>query len=364
MASRTTEPMAAVAGLVATGLLDVTDDVSVLESSGRWFVVVDFEGRTTCARFATWQPGAAADWAGRWRGPDPATYRSNVTEWTYQQAVSEIRSSIARGDVYQANLCRLLRADLTPGESDIVGLSLLLQVGNPAPHGSVIRLPGHGRAVACASPELFLERRGSTIASGPIKGTTEVGRDFADKDVAENIMIVDLVRNDLGRVCVPGSVKADELLVREEHPRVSHLVSRVSGQLTTGVGWPQILDATFPPGSVTGAPKLAALDVISQHEPEPRGPYCGAIGWVDADTQEAVLAVGIRTFSVDNNVLTFGTGAGITWGSDPASEWEETELKSRHLLTVAAGNYDPNDASIHLPTAHPSTTHPGQRPGQ
>jgi len=122
----------------------------------------------------------------------------------------------------------------------------------------------------------------------------------------------------------------------EDHPGLAHLVSTVRGTLRADVGWPELLDATFPPGSVTGAPKLAAIDMIRRLEPVDRGPYCGAIGWVDADTQTADLNVAIRTFWFDDGQLHLGTGGGITWGSDPAGEWEETELKARHLLSVAS----------------------------
>jgi para-aminobenzoate synthetase component 1 len=130
----------------------------------------------------------------------------------------------------------------------------------------------------------------------------------------------------------------------EEHPGLVHLVSTVRGGLRPGAGWPELLAATFPPGSVTGAPKSSALRVIRALEPAPRGPYCGGIGWVDADRGTGSLAVGIRTFWIDRAaagepVLRFGTGAGITWGSDPAGEWAETELKAARLLAVASGTY-------------------------
>jgi para-aminobenzoate synthetase component 1 len=115
-----------------------------------------------------------------------------------------------------------------------------------------------------------------------------------------------------------------------------HLVSRISARLRPEAGWADLLAASFPPGSVTGAPKSAALDAIRALEPVPRGPYCGAVGWVDADRRMAALAVGIRTFWASGGLLHFGTGAGITWGSDPAREWDETELKARRLLAVAA----------------------------
>jgi para-aminobenzoate synthetase component 1 len=154
-------------------------------------------------------------------------------------------------------------------------------------------------------------------------------------------MIVDLVRNDLGRVCATGSVTVPALCAIEAHPGLVHLVSTVRGDLAPEAGWAELLAATFPPGSVTGAPKSSALKIIEALETTPRGPYCGGIGWVDADRGTAELAVGIRTFWIDRteNALRFGTGAGITWGSDPEREWAETELKASRLLAVASGAY-------------------------
>ncbi|HYO19987.1 MAG TPA: chorismate-binding protein, partial [Dermatophilaceae bacterium] len=173
----------------------------------------------------------------------------------------------------------------------------------------------------------------------PIKGTGVRAVDLSAKDAAENVMIVDLVRNDLGRVCRIGSVSVPGLLEVEFHPGLVHLVSTVTGDLRRGTTWGEILEATFPPGSVTGAPKLAALDIIRAQEAGPRGPYCGAFGWVDSDCDRAELAVAIRTFwreeGTDRPTLAFGTGAGITWDSDPQAEWRETMLKSSRLLQVA-----------------------------
>jgi para-aminobenzoate synthetase component 1 len=148
-------------------------------------------------------------------------------------------------------------------------------------------------------------------------------------------MIVDLVRNDLGRVCTWGTVRVPHLLEVEEHPGLVHLVSTVEGRLRPGLGWADAIGATFPPGSVTGAPKIAALDHIATLEPIERGVYCGAIGWVDADRQAGDLNVAIRTFWIDEGHLHFGTGGGITFDSDPTGEWDETELKARLLLSIA-----------------------------
>jgi para-aminobenzoate synthetase component 1 len=151
-------------------------------------------------------------------------------------------------------------------------------------------------------------------------------------------MIVDLVRNDLGRVCEWGSVEVPALCAVEQHPGLVHLVSTVTGRLRAGVGWPEVIAATFPPGSVTGAPKLAALDHIAALETSPRGVYCGAVGWVDADARQGELNVAIRTFWIGDGLLHFGTGGGITWDSTPEGEWAETELKARRLLSVASGH--------------------------
>ncbi|MGH9252506.1 MAG: chorismate-binding protein, partial [Acidimicrobiales bacterium] len=122
------------------------------------------------------------------------------------------------------------------------------------------------------------------------------------------------------------------------YPGLVHLVSTVTGRLEPGHGWRDLVEATFPPGSVTGAPKSTAVTTIADLEPIPRGPYCGAVGWVDADTGEGELAVGIRTFWVDEGWLRFGTGAGITWGSDPGKEWTETELKAGRLIGLASAD--------------------------
>jgi para-aminobenzoate synthetase component 1 len=197
-----------------------------------------------------------------------------------------------------------------------------------------MRLPGI--QVASASPELYLSRDGDIVESKPIKGTGRTPDDLLPKDHAENIMIVDLVRNDLGRVAEVGSVSVPALCALEEYPGLVHLVSTVRARLSSDTGWPELVQATFPPGSVTGAPKSSALTLLDELEPVPRGPYCGAIGWVDADSRRGALAVGIRSFWAEDDLLKFGTGAGITWHSDPRREWRETELKAARLLEVAS----------------------------
>ncbi|GHF39583.1 anthranilate synthase [Streptomyces mashuensis] len=333
--------MARFGGLVATDLRDVTSDPAALESRGWWAVVADFEGGLTCARFGDVRPAPLAQ-PTRWRGPAPEDWTSSLDRDAYTAGVRRIREHIAAGEVYQANLCRVLSAPLPdPDHADVDALTALLAHGNPAPYAGTVRLPAHGVEVATASPELYLRRDGRTVESGPIKGTGRTAADLLEKDHAENVMIVDLVRNDLGRVCATGSVTVPALCAVEPHPGLVHLVSTVRGQLADGAGWPELLAGTFPPGSVTGAPKASALGIIEALETAPRGPYCGGIGWVDADRGTAALAVGIRTFWVDRAapggpVVRFGTGAGITWGSDPDREWAETELKAARLLALAS----------------------------
>lgn len=332
------EAVARFGGLIASRLVDVTTDLSCLESAGRWAVALPFEGTPVLARFDSWRAGTANQVAGPWRGP--RAWRTSMSEEAYRQAVENVRGTIAQGGVYQANICRIMSARTEdPATSDIGGLHALLAAGNPAPYQGMMRLPRQGIHIATASPELFLSRHGRTVRSRPIKGTGRTAADLLEKDAAENIMIVDLVRNDLARVSSTGSVTVPDLLLHEEHPGLVHLVSTVQGELVQDAGWPELIAATFPPGSVTGAPKLAALRVIGECEPASRSFYCGAVGWVDADAQTAELAVAIRTFWREDSTLFFGTGAGITWGSDPAAEWRETELKASRLVSVASGQW-------------------------
>ncbi|HVF14902.1 MAG TPA: chorismate-binding protein [Acidimicrobiales bacterium] len=337
--------IAIVGGRILTGLLDVTSDVSALDGAGTWAVVLPFDGPPVCARFERvtipalgWPAGLGREWRTR-RAPAPEVtgWASSLDRHAYTKGVDAVREAIAAGDVYQVNLCRRLSAPL-PAGFDLLALGAALFTSHPAPHQALVHLPEAGVAVASASPERFLRRRGDVVESSPIKGTAVTAAGLTDKDRAENVMIVDLVRNDLGRVCEYGSVEVPELWRVESQPGLVHLVSTVRGRLRPRTGWGELLDATFPPGSVTGAPKLAALDAIAALEPVPRGVYCGAVGWVDAERGEADLNVAIRTFWVSDGALHLGTGGGITWESDPIAEWEETELKARRLLAVAAGS--------------------------
>jgi para-aminobenzoate synthetase component 1 len=331
--------MAVVGGRLLTDLVDVTDDVTCLDSTGFWAVVVPYTGRAVFARFASVRPSPT--WSGpAWTGPAAAGWCTSLDETAFRRGVATIRSAIEAGEVYQVNLTRRMSAPL-PAGADVAALGAALAEGNPAPFSAVVRLPAYGLEIASASPELFLRRRGSAVESSPIKGTAATVDGFLPKDLAENVMIVDLVRNDLAQVCVDGSVVVTALAAVEPHPGLFHLVSTIHGELALDRGWPELLAATFPAGSITGAPKQAARRIIDELEPVARGPYCGAIGWVDADHGEGDLNVAIRTFWFDAGMIHFGTGGGITWGSDAAGEWAETELKARRLIGLASGRSGP-----------------------
>ena len=248
--------------------------------------------------------------------------------WTadeYAAAVEAVRAAIERGDVYQVNLVQHLAA---PFEGDPRGLPPLLAPYRPlAPY-----LAGDGWAIASASPELFLGRRGSRVWTMPIKGTRPLGEHVeGEKDEAEHVMIVDLERNDLSRVCEPGSVRWPELMVERELAGVTHLVSTVEGTLRRDVGLAELLAATFPGGSVTGAPKIAALDEIARLEPVGRGASMGALGTVRGNG-DLELALTIRTFAVADGRIHLWVGGGIVWDSEPDAEIEESWTKARPLL--------------------------------
>jgi para-aminobenzoate synthetase component 1 len=193
---------------------------------------------------------------------------------------------------------------------------------------------GDGWAIVSASPERFLARRGPRLHTKPIKGTAPAGEDVeGDKDAAEHVMIVDLERNDLARVCEPGSVRWPELMRQRELAGVTHLVSTVEGRLRAGVGLAGTLEATFPGGSVTGAPKIAALDLIAALEPVGRGASMGALGTLRPDG-DFDLALTIRTFALADGRAHLWVGGGIVWDSDPEAEIEESWLKARPLLAA------------------------------
>ena len=315
------------ANRLATECVEISNDPACLDKGGFWAVVNTFEGQWICARFANVISSKLPDT--NWQGVS-GQWQSSQTQEEFESNVNLIKERIAEGHIYQVNLCRVLT---TACQQSLLGLAGKLQQSNPAPFASCLNLPGI--EIASASPELFLERNGEVIKTTPIKGTSKVD-DFGEKDRAENVMIVDLMRNDFGAICKPGSVDVPRLLSSESHPGLFHLVSDITGRLSAGISWSKILTSLLPAGSISGAPKSSALKLIKEIEKIDRGPYCGVIGWIDND--QALLSVGIRIFwSQNDGRINFGTGAGITWQSDAASEWEETQLKAKRLIAIASG---------------------------
>ena len=312
---------------LASNCVEISNDPSSLAKPGFWAVVNTFEGKWICARFATVVNAPLPEMP--WQGIT-TPWLSSQSKSTYEDNVRIIKEKIADGDIYQVNLCRILSTNC---DQSLQGLAVNLQSNNPAPFASYLKLAGI--EIASASPELFLEKKGSVIKSTPIKGTAKTDS-FGEKDRAENVMIVDLMRNDFGAICEPGSVDVPRLLATQSHPGLFHLVSDVVGKLRKDVKWPDIAKALLPAGSISGAPKSSAIKSIKQIESVERGPYCGVIGWVEND--QALLSVGIRIFwSLADGQINFGTGAGITYQSDPTSEWEETQLKAARLIAIASG---------------------------
>ena len=277
--------------------------------------------------------------------PGP-TFRSEVDRATWMAQVEAVRAAIVSGELYQANLTRRLVA---PFAGEPWSVFRRLRAGEPAAFTAFVDLgrdpvTGARRAIVSASPEPFLALDASgRVRTDPIKGTRPRGRTRAQdralaaellasgKDRAENTMIVDVLRNDLGRVCRPGSVRVPRLWRLERTPSVQHLVSTVTGRLAPGRDAFDLLVSTFPGGSITGAPKIRAMELIESLEPVRRGPYCGAALWVDAGGAMG-SSILIRTFVADGRRLTLHVGGGITWRSDPAAEWEETRAKARGPL--------------------------------
>jgi para-aminobenzoate synthetase component 1 len=268
------------------------------------------------------------------RPPGLRGWRSSLDREAWIAAVETILEHLRAGDCYQVNLTRRLTAGATV---DPLDLFRVLGDTHPAPHEALIHIDGIG--VVAASPERFLRRDGLRIETRPIKGTSSDPKWLRDsaKDRAENVMIVDLARNDIGRICEYGTVHVPSLFELEAHPGLFHLVSTVAGTLRSGVTPGEVIGATFPPASVTGCPKPRVLEIIEALEPVRRGLYCGAVGFIDADNDVMDLNVAIRTFTVAAGRTTFGVGAGIVADSRPGAEWDETELKARRLLEIVAG---------------------------
>jgi para-aminobenzoate synthetase/4-amino-4-deoxychorismate lyase len=330
-------------------------------ASGQWF----FE--------ALWTPGRAAvlrarlaELRARARGRRPRARPFECGEFRLTPSAAEHRSAVRRaveyvrqGDIFQANICLRLEAGF--GGDPLDAFRAAVTRLDP-PYAAFVGLADG--AVASLSPELFLRREGTAVASWPVKGTAgrpaeeqRAGAQLARlgrsaKNRAENVMIVDLVRSDLSRVCVPGSVRVPRLAAAEPHPGVWHLVSEVAGQLRPGTGDGELVRAAFPPGSVTGAPKVRALEVIHELEATPREVYTGAVGY-RSPAAGLELNVAIRTFEFHSGRVWLGAGGGITAASQPGDEYRECLLKAGPLISALGGRI----------AGRPDRAGPGSRPG-
>jgi para-aminobenzoate synthetase component 1 len=318
-------------GLLAKNVSQVVTNVSKFNpGNGFWAIAITFEGDFLAIEFkdVIETDFPKSDWL-----PVESSWQSSFTRDEYKECVEQIKGEISIGEVYQVNLCRVLE---TRCEQSIAGLFAKILRENPAPQAAYLRLnnPSKKIEIASASPELFISKDGNRIKCSPIKGTNRIPQ-FGEKDRAENIMILDLMRNDFGRICAAGSIEVTRLLDIESHPGLYHLVSDVEGNLRSGITWPEIFAEVLPAGSISGAPKSSALNLISKLEKFRRGYYCGIFGYIHKEKAE--LSVGIRLFAKEGERLSFGTGAGITWASDPESEWQETELKANKLIAIATG---------------------------
>jgi len=280
------------------------------------------------------------------------TVTAGVDRASYEQAVAEIIDLIAAGDVYQVNYTQRFQSPFT-GE----GFDLLRRLHDANPASFFAYVQGGDHQVVSTSPERFVLRRGRQVESRPIKGTRPRGETLerdeelrrellaSEKDAAELSMIVDLVRNDLGKVCRPGSVQVTEHKRLESYRNVHHLVSVVTGELEDGCDTVDLLRAAFPAGSITGCPKIRAMEIIDQLEPCRRHVYCGSIGYLGFD-ETADLSVAIRTATLAGGVINWSVGGGIVYDSEPDAEYEESLHKGRTLAEACGVAGRPGQAPV------------------
>lgn len=281
------------------------------------------------------------------QNPPVTGFRPDFTRADYERAIARVRAYIRDGDIYQANIAQTFSADLPEG-FDALAFHGALRRRNPAPFAACLELPGE--TVVSSSPERFMALSGDRIETRPIKGTARRSSDPSQdrrqadallssvKDRAENVMIVDLLRNDLSRVAVPDSVEAPILCGLETYASVHHLVSVVTARLRPGQGALDVMAACFPGGSITGAPKIRAMDIITELEGRRRGLYCGCIGYLGFDGAMD-FNIAIRTVSLAEGRARLSAGGGITILSDPQAEVDESMAKAARLLeTFEAGS--------------------------
>ncbi len=267
--------------------------------------------------------------------------RSNRSEAAYRLMVRRAKGLIMAGDIYQANLSQIFAASW---KGDPWTLYRRLATINPSPYAALFQ--SGSRWIVSGSPELLIRQEADALETRPIAGTSARVASFSEgsfirdvKERAEHIMLVDLERNDLGRVCVPSSIRVAEALVLERYSHVLHLVSDVRGRLAPSKTWKEAFAAVFPGGTITGCPKMRSMEIIHKLEPQRRGPYTGSLGWVGF-SGDMTFNILIRSIFLDKGRLSFPVGAGIVADSDPQKEYHETLLKARAMIE-ALGSPDP-----------------------
>jgi aminodeoxychorismate synthase component I len=339
------------AWIVATGIQSdgSRDELAARRSADRWRRQLE----------AAPNPALAPPTVGRRPASPRSTIRSSLSRDAYCAAVDRARAFIRSGDIYQVNLAQRFETALS---SDAWSLFQDLFAASPSPFGAF--LDAGDFQLASISPELFLRFSGAHILTRPIKGTrprsSDATRDAqlafelqtSPKELSELVMITDLLRNDLGRVCEYGSVQVPEFLRLERYAHVQHLVSTVEGRLRPNITHLGALEAAFPGGSITGAPKIRAMQIIDTLEPVARGPYTGCAGYLGFN-RESQFNILIRTALVRGNQAWYHAGAGIVADSDPEAEYLETVAKAQAFLNATA-----LPASNHTPSATASPTSP------
>lgn len=320
---------------------------------GRWAyypAVIELDHARRRARALGRDQAATRDLAKRWianlasgAGLVPpysssARFRETMRAAEFEQAVRRVLDYIAAGDIYQVNLAHALELDHLPSAAHAFRN---LRRENPAPYAALLQWPG--AAIVSASPELFIEKRGGQARTCPIKGTRPRAADIGDdrravsdllqseKEAAELAMIVDLHRNDLGRACKPGTVLVVEARRVEAHPHIWHTVAEIAGEVESGISPVELLRRMFPAGSVSGVPKIRALQIIRELEKLPRAAYTGGLGWI-GDEGDMIVNVAIRTLQMRGDRGLLHLGSGIVIDSDPAAEYLETLAKGRGIL--------------------------------
>lgn len=272
---------------------------------------------------------------------------SNFTSQTYQIAVQKVIDYILAGDIFEANISQRFKTFLPKGLTPF-DLYRRLRLFNPAPFAAYVNF--NETVIVSASPERFIKLHHGQVETRPIKGTRMRGKTEIEdhrlaaellnssKDHAENVMIVDLLRNDISRVCEDHSVKVPQLCALESYATVHHLVSVVTGQLQSSFSAIDLLKATFPGGSITGAPKIRSMEIIAEIEPNTRGPYCGSVGYIgfNGDMDSSIV---IRTYAIKNNCVTFQAGGAVVADSNPEAEYEETLIKASALRRALTDDF-------------------------